>query len=102
MNTTTATPAIEALCALVDATNTEPTTGPEGFEVGDHAYVYSRGMYRRGIITKVGRTRATVSYTTETAIKDAKLAAFNRNYEGGPLVTNKDQSMGLVVVTSRP
>lgn len=50
---------------------------------GDVAYVYAMGRYRRGLVTKVTRTRATVSYTTASsqgrvfhkADKHAELAA---------------------------
>lgn len=33
-------------------------------KVGDVAWVYAMGRYRRGLVTKVAKTRATVSYTT--------------------------------------
>ncbi|MFH0246432.1 hypothetical protein ACGRHY_29335 [Streptomyces sp. HK10] len=33
-------------------------------KVGDAAYVWARGMYRRGLVVAVARTRATVAYAT--------------------------------------
>jgi hypothetical protein len=35
--------------------------------VGDVAYVYGHGMYRRGVVVSVARTRATVAYVTATS-----------------------------------
>lgn len=36
-------------------------------KVGDTAYVYARGMYRRGLVVAVTRTRATVAYVTASS-----------------------------------
>jgi hypothetical protein len=38
---------------------------PSKLKVGDVAIVYSRGQYRQGVVTKVGKTNAEVTYTTE-------------------------------------
>ncbi|MFD9948797.1 hypothetical protein ACFWYW_46900 [Nonomuraea sp. NPDC059023] len=38
---------------------------------GEIVWVYSRGQYRRGIVTKVTRTRAEVSYTTQGALDES-------------------------------
>jgi len=45
--------------------------GAEDAAVDDEAVIYSRGGYRAGIVTKVGRVNVTVTYTTETAIREA-------------------------------
>ncbi|MFD0032494.1 hypothetical protein ACFVJK_30355 [Streptomyces sp. NPDC127172] len=36
-------------------------------KVGDVAYVYGHGMYRRGLVVSVAKTRATVAYVTATS-----------------------------------
>ncbi|MBP5926715.1 hypothetical protein F3K32_42680 [Streptomyces sp. LBUM 1483] len=55
--------------ALIDAR--QSVEGMAGFDgapdMGDVAYVYAMGRYRRGLVTKVTRTRATVSYTTASS-----------------------------------
>jgi hypothetical protein len=59
------------LVALVDAR--QSAEGMPGWDdgatpkVGDTAYVYAQGRYRRGLVTKVARARATVSYTTASS-----------------------------------
>lgn len=59
------------LVALVDAL--QSVKGLPGWDngaapkVGDVAYVYAQGRYRRGLVTKVAKTRATVSYTTASS-----------------------------------
>jgi hypothetical protein len=40
-------------------------------QVGDAVYLYSRGKFRRGLVSKVTKTRVEVTYTTEGAIRDA-------------------------------
>src|SRR5262245_17340134 len=45
--------------------------GAERAAVGDEAVIYSRARYRAGIIAKVGGVNVTVTYTTETAIREA-------------------------------
>jgi hypothetical protein len=40
-------------------------------EVGDLAYLYSRGSYRLGVVTKVTPTKVRVLYTTDGAVKEA-------------------------------
>lgn len=39
---------------------------------GDVVYIYSRGMYRRAIVTKVTATKVHAFYTTEGAVKEAQ------------------------------
>lgn len=36
-------------------------------KIGDVAYVYAMGRFRRGLVTKVAKTRTTVSYTTASS-----------------------------------
>lgn len=36
-------------------------------EIGDAAYVYARGLFRRGLVVAVTRTRATVAYVTASS-----------------------------------
>ncbi|MER0476859.1 hypothetical protein ABR737_00560 [Streptomyces sp. Edi2] len=36
---------------------------------GDIAWVYARGRWRRGLVTKIARVRVTVSYTTDASIR---------------------------------
>ncbi|RPE39784.1 hypothetical protein EDD90_2802 [Streptomyces sp. Ag109_O5-1] len=59
------------LVGLVDARKS--AEGMPGWDngaapmVGDTAYVYAMGRYRRGVVTKVTKTSATVSYTTASS-----------------------------------
>jgi hypothetical protein len=39
-------------------------------KVGDLVWLHSRGSYRKGVVIKVTKTRATVTYTTEGAVKE--------------------------------
>jgi hypothetical protein len=59
----------EGHAALTEAHGHKDT---EIAQVGDLVYGYSRGMYRRGIITKVTPTKVTLLYTTDGAVKDAQ------------------------------
>lgn len=52
-------------------------------EVGERVAVFSRGRTREGLVEKIGRTKATVVYTTEGAREDA--ARFGHD----PVVTRK-------------
>jgi hypothetical protein len=62
---------LPTLLGLVDAR--QSVEGMPGWDdgatpkVGDTAYVYAQGRYRRGLVTKVARARATVSYTTASS-----------------------------------
>ncbi|MGW3308252.1 hypothetical protein ACWDG9_16890 [Streptomyces sp. NPDC001073] len=57
------------LMPLVDAR--QSVEGMPGFDgapkEGDTAYVWAMGRYRRGLVTKVTQSRATVSYTTASS-----------------------------------
>ncbi|MEE1838180.1 hypothetical protein [Streptomyces sp. SP17KL33] len=57
------------LVTLIDARqNCEGLAGFDGApKVGDVAYVYAMSRYRRGLVSKVTKTRATVSYTTASS-----------------------------------
>lgn len=52
--------------AIPNAAGRPGWDGDAAPETGDIAYVWSRGMYRRGLVVNVARTRATVAYTTAT------------------------------------
>lgn len=41
-------------------------------KAGDTAYVYSHGDMRRGVVTKIGRTRISVAYTTAGALNESR------------------------------
>jgi Holliday junction resolvase RusA-like endonuclease len=71
----------ERLVALVGSYLTEDAARRDGYqqagdigpllEVGTVALVVSYGRLRRGIVVKVGRTRASVAFTTDRAIEHA-------------------------------
>jgi Holliday junction resolvase RusA-like endonuclease len=70
----------ERLIALVGSYLTEDAARADGYrpattelEVGTIALVVSYGRLRRGIVVKVGRTRASVAFTTDRAIETAKI-----------------------------
>jgi Holliday junction resolvase RusA-like endonuclease len=70
----------ERLIALVGSYLTEDAARADGYrpataelEVGTIALVASYGRLRRGIVVKVGRTRASVAFTTDRAIETAKI-----------------------------
>jgi Holliday junction resolvase RusA-like endonuclease len=70
----------ERLIALVGSYLTEDAARADGYrpaatelEVGTVALVVSYGRLRRGIVVKVGRTRASVAFTTDRAIDMAEL-----------------------------
>jgi hypothetical protein len=45
---------------------TELVSG-DSVKVGDVAYVHAQGAWRQGLVTKVGRSNATVTYTTRSS-----------------------------------
>lgn len=45
---------------------------PQEAQIGDIVYIYSRGMYRRAIVTKVTATKIHAIYTTDGAVKEAQ------------------------------
>jgi hypothetical protein len=67
---------------------------------GDVAVIASRGRYRAGIITKIGRLNVTVTYTTATAIAEANDP---RHPIGEPVRSRKaDRFAAVAVRPARP
>lgn len=46
-------------------------TGPADLTIGQIVYAYGMGKFRRGVVTKIGRTRAVVAFTTRGTVDDA-------------------------------
>jgi hypothetical protein len=74
---TNTNPAPATIVAVVGALpkGTRPEglpTAAQGVQVGDTAWIHSRGQYRRGIVTKVGTKNVTVRYTTAGAVDEAR------------------------------
>lgn len=63
--------------------------------VGEIAYTHGFGKYRRGIVTKVGRSRITVAFTTATTVAEAT----RRGHEITVYATPRD---GRLVRVFRP
>jgi hypothetical protein len=86
----------ERLIALVGS-YTEDDARTDGYrpataelEVGTIALVASYGRLRRGIVVKVGRTRASVAFTTDRAIEHGTASWFGeRHSDHVPKVTVK-------------
>jgi Holliday junction resolvase RusA-like endonuclease len=95
----------ERLVALVGSYLTEDAARRDGYqqagdigpllEVGTVALVVSYGRLRRGIVVKVGRTRASVAFTTDRAVEQAEaFTKMNRDivppdYSISPVITVK-------------
>lgn len=98
-------PTTEDLCRAVAAFTRREDVEEAGYvfaaehaSVGDEAVVYSRGRYRAGIITKIGRVNATVTYTTATAIQEARDPHYGWTE---PARTNKADKFAEVAVRPR-
>jgi hypothetical protein len=69
--------------------------------VGQVAFVYSYGDWRRGVVTKIGRTKATVTFVTRTGVDNAR--AGTGWGQGAQLkVTAKSESVDGLLVTPTP
>lgn len=94
----------QEIAGLVASYRTETEVKQAGYEFGwliqpgMTAVVHSHGRYRRGKVVKVGRTRATVQLTTETAIREALDPNFGWTE---PHMTNKNARLVDIAVESQ-
>jgi hypothetical protein len=88
------------LVALIGTGTPEGWVHPESlFElaVGQIAYVGAMGSMRRGVVTKIGRTKVTVSFTTQGSVDEAI-----RFYGGAKGVRVQSTNAGLTEVRIAP
>jgi hypothetical protein len=86
---------VRAFSRAEDAEQAGYVFGAEHAKLGDEAVVYSRGRYRAGIVTKIGRLNVTVTYTTRTAIQEAKDPRFRSKV---PARTSKADKFAEVAI----
>lgn len=69
--------------------------------VGQVAFVFSYGDWRRGVVTKIGRTKATVTFVTRTGVENAR-AGTGWGVGAQLKVTAKSEGVGGLLVSSSP